>query len=120
MQPLKPLAFTAACLFTIAGILAVGCSDDDKPTAPALQWKWAELGDAMPHTALALTVYNNKLIAAGAQISPWDGSSWASLATYTNGWVNTLTVYDNKLIAGGLFSTAGGINANYIAAWGLR
>ena len=31
--------------------------------------------------------------------------------------VYALVVYDNKLIAGGLFTTAGGVSANYIASW---
>ena len=31
--------------------------------------------------------------------------------------VTALTVYDSKLIAGGCFTTAGGVTADYIAAW---
>ena len=34
-----------------------------------------------------------------------------------NNDVYALTVYDNKLIAGGVFWTAGGVAAKYIAAW---
>jgi hypothetical protein len=34
--------------------------------------------------------------------------------------VYALTVYDNKLISGGNFTTAGGLNVNHIAAWGLQ
>jgi len=33
------------------------------------------------------------------------------------GSVEALTVYNNTLIAGGTFTTAGDVEANYIAAW---
>jgi hypothetical protein len=31
--------------------------------------------------------------------------------------VNAVTAYNNRLIAGGRFDSAGGVRANYIAAW---
>ena len=47
-------------------------------------------------------------------------SSWKPLSSGTNGTVNALTIYDGKLIAAGRFSTAGGVQANCIAAWDGR
>ena len=45
---------------------------------------------------------------------------WAPLETGLNETVFSLSVYDNKLIAGGYFTTAGGVAANRIAAWGPK
>ncbi len=76
----------------------------------------------------ALTVYDNKLIAAGDftdaisdtvhNPAAWDGSSWSALGLGIRGSVGTLTVHDNLLVAGGQFSSAGGVAANNIASWG--
>ena len=95
---------------------------------------WSPLGTGMNAGVDALAVYDNKLIAGGSfttaggvganYIAAWDGSSWSSLGSgmeygpdppYTS--VRALTVYDNMLIAGGEFTTAGGVDVNYIAAW---
>jgi hypothetical protein len=49
-----------------------------------------------------------------------DDIYWSPLGSGMGGdhpYVYALTVYDNKLIAGGYFTTAGGVAANYIAAW---
>ena len=46
----------------------------------------------------------------------WDNSMSSSLPG-VNWYVVALTVYDGKLIAGGYFTTAGGVEANGIAAW---
>jgi len=100
---------------------------------------WSPMGSGMggdePYiTVFALTVYDDELIAGGSfntadgvsanYIAAWDGSSWSALGSgmggnnpYNNPCVTALTVYDNKLIAGGYFTTAGGVSANYIAAW---
>ncbi|NOS85164.1 MAG: T9SS type A sorting domain-containing protein [Ignavibacteria bacterium] len=43
--------------------------------------------------------------------------NWSSLGSGTNGQVLALCVYNNELIVGGSFTTAGGVNANYIAKW---
>jgi len=51
-------------------------------------------------------------------IAKWNGTNWAPLGSGLNGGPNGLTVYNNDLIVGGTFTTAGGINANYIAKWG--
>ena len=52
--------------------------------------------------------------------APIDGDEnwWAGFCyPGTNGYVNTLVEYDGNLIAGGGFTEAGGLSANYIAAW---
>ena len=98
---------------------------------------WSALSSGMGgsgnyHYVLALTVYDNKLIAGGLfttadgvtanNIAAWDGSSWSALHAGTEGvphpQVFTLVVYDSKLIAGGnLLTAAGGVSAVGIAAW---
>lgn len=50
-------------------------------------------------------------------VAAWDGDSWQSLGTGTNGAVFALTVYNGQLVAGGLFTNAGGQAANRIARW---
>ena len=76
---------------------------------------------------IALTVYDNKLVAGGyftaagdvmaRCIAAWDGSTWSPLGSGIDGGVEAMTVYDDKLIAAGGFTTAGGVEANGIAAW---
>ena len=48
-------------------------------------------------------------------IAKWDGTQWEPLGSGTSSNVNALTVYNGELIAGGNFTTAGGMEANYIA-----
>jgi hypothetical protein len=57
-------------------------------------------------------------------IAQWNGSSWSALGTGITGmggqlgYVNALAVAgDGTLYAGGLFATAGGIDANFVAQW---
>jgi len=45
------------------------------------------------------------------------GPIWSPLGSGTNGDVSALTVYNGQLIAGGMFTTAGGVPVNYVAAW---
>ena len=76
---------------------------------------------------LAVTVYDNKLIAGGGftviggvsanYIASWDGSSWSALGTGMNSAVYAFTFYNNRLIAGGGFTMAGGAPASRIASW---
>ncbi len=93
---------------------------------------WWPLGSGMDHSVYALSLYDNKLVAGGEfstaggvgakGIATWDGSAWSWLGSGMRfgvypGFVYALAVYDNKLIAGGWFTTAGGVGANYVAAW---
>jgi len=59
---------------------------------------------------------------AASGIAGWDGSSWGRLGSgiNTGGYVAALAAWNDQLIAGGYFTSAGGVSANYIAAWGLR
>jgi hypothetical protein len=81
---------------------------------------------------LALTVYNNKLIAGGiyttaggmaaANIAEWDGSTWNPLATYMGSGgtveaVYTLTVADSDLVAGGIFTYVDGVGCGNAAGY---
>jgi trimeric autotransporter adhesin len=78
-------------------------------------------------TTSELFVAGGFLQAGGAsanRIAKWDGSTWSSLGSPTNGVnsdVRALAVYDDgtgpALYAGGSFTTAGGIAASRIAKW---
>ncbi len=58
-------------------------------------------------------------------IAKWDGATWSALTgpsgTGVNGTVWALTVFDDgtgpALYVGGTFTTAGGVQVNYIAKW---
>ena len=97
---------------------------------------WHSLGGGLrsqKYGGYALTVYSGKLVAGGEiytaddvdvnGIAAWDGNSWHPLGSGMSGGypydtsVIALTVYNGELIAGGYFTTAGGIDANYIAVW---
>ena len=101
---------------------------------------WAPLGagivyvQTMYSTVKALSVYNNRLFAAGdfqkageavtKNIAAWNDTTWSILNEGTVGdnsnflpGVNALAVYDNKLIVGGDFAIIDGITVNNIAAW---
>jgi hypothetical protein len=89
-------------------MVAVGCSDDDRPADPTTKWRWKSLGTGMSGQGVyALTVYENRLIAGGLSdsaggvsadnIATWDGSSWKSFGSGTNHIVRTVTSYDNKV-----------------------
>ena len=110
--------YMATSLLTIAGMLAVSCSDDDKPVAPTSHWAWRPLGTDTGGMIHSLAVYDGKLIAGGTidtaggvsanDIAAWDGSAWASLGAGMNGPVAALAVGGNKMIGGGDLCTAGG------------
>lgn len=42
---------------------------------------------------------------------------WSDMAGGMNDWVFSSVVYQGELIVGGKFTSAGGVNANYIAKW---
>ncbi|MCC6678099.1 MAG: hypothetical protein IT436_13240 [Phycisphaerales bacterium] len=101
--------------------------------------RWSPLGTGMKDYVFAVTTYDPDgagpappvLVAAGnaagdlAAIASWDGTCWSSLGKGMNDPVLALTMYDPDgagptppvLVAGGLFTTAGGVAANFIAAW---
>ena len=93
---------------------------------------WSELGTGMSHNIgdtfiFDLSIYNNELIAGGIfdsaggipanNIASWDGLSWSTLGSGTNGTVNSLTVFENKLIVAGSFTSAGNKVSAFLAQW---
>ena len=69
------------------------------------------------YTVTACAVYGTKLVVGGGNVVAWDGTTWSSLGSATNGDVSDLAVYDNELIAGGSFYSIGGVDADHIASW---
>jgi hypothetical protein len=104
---------------------------------------WAPLGSGMSTGFIsALAVFDDGSgpalyvggifgIAGGVpaqHIARWNGASWAPLGTGVSGgtatlgtYVTALAVFDDgsgpSLLVGGSFTAAGGVPANYIAAW---
>ncbi|MCH8902630.1 MAG: T9SS type A sorting domain-containing protein [Bacteroidetes bacterium] len=78
-------------------------------------------------TSYAMTVYNSDLIMGGSFTSAsgtgasyvvnYDGSSWTSLSSGTNGFVRALEPFGSNLYVGGDFTTAGGTTVNYLGKW---
>ncbi len=52
------------------------------------------------------------------RVAKWDGVTWSPLGSGMNNSVWRLAVIGPDLYAGGVFTTAGGVNANYVAKWG--
>ena len=93
---------------------------------------WSALGLGMNNYVYALAVSGTDLYAGGAFsaaggvsancIAKWNGTAWSALGDGMNNsglalWVDALAVSGTTLYAGGQFTTAGGVTANYIAAW---
>ena len=96
---------------------------------------WSNLGEGMDHWVDAFTVWDGKLVAGGrfnyaGQVSANHVAFYDELDISSGHWspmgsgVNTtcygveaLTTWNNKLVAGGVFTSAGGVPANYVAAW---
>jgi hypothetical protein len=129
-------ALIIALLTLFAGLLVVGCSDDDKadnPTIPpSLNGTWAPLGTGIGVNTggrvFALTTYDTKLIMGGlftsvdsvaaSNIAAWDGTSWAPLdGGVTGGPVRAFAAWQNYLSVGGAFTNAGGSGADHFALW---
>lgn len=68
-------------------------------------------------TARSLAAYQGNLVAAGAEISEWDGTTWNSLGSAGNGQVHSLCVYGSNLVAGGDFSSVDGVPSEGLAVW---
>jgi hypothetical protein len=95
---------------------------------------WSALGsgldgsNVLPVNAIVVlpngeVVVGGRFLTAGgvsaSNIARWNGSSWSSLGSGTNGRVRALTIMPNgDLVAGGEFTTAGGVPAQFIARWG--
>ena len=94
---------------------------------------WSALSSGMDAWPLALAVSGSDLYAGGAfttaggvsakYIAKWNGTSWSALGFGTGTsdgappYVYALAVSGSDLYAGGLFTTAGGVSANYVAKW---
>ncbi|MBL7129219.1 MAG: T9SS type A sorting domain-containing protein [Ignavibacteria bacterium] len=96
---------------------------------------WSPLGSGMNNTVRVLSFsseYSNNIVAGGSftmagginanRIALWNGTSWTPMTSGMNDIVCSLTLckplgFTTYLIAGGNFTTAGGINANRLAAW---
>ncbi|MFN0151745.1 MAG: FlgD immunoglobulin-like domain containing protein [bacterium] len=105
------------------------------PARRVAEWNgstWAPLGDGLGEPGFSdqvndLVVYQGTLVAAGdfetasgtpvRNIARWDGSSWTSIGTGTNGTIEKLVAYNGLLFATGTFTEAGGVPVNYIARW---
>ena len=112
--------------FTLAGE-----ARDPGDTAPAKAFSdanWISMNPSANEAVLAAVVdgSGNLYIGGGFtavgnvianRIAKWDGSSWTSLGTGLNSWVNALAVSGSDLYAAGPFTTAGGNAANFIAKW---
>jgi hypothetical protein len=106
------------------------------PPVGVVRWSgsaWGVLGSGITGGAVnALTVYNDGggpgLIAGGTfitadgasanRIARWNGSTWQPLGSGMPADVDALTVYNGQLVAAGNFHTAGGVAADFIAAYG--
>ncbi|MBK8099538.1 MAG: delta-60 repeat domain-containing protein [Planctomycetes bacterium] len=73
----------------------------------------------LPGGDLVVTgTFNNAGGATIHNIARWNGSTWASFGSGTNGEVNAVVRMPNgDLVAGGLFTMAGGLPVNRIARW---
>ncbi|MBU6412413.1 MAG: hypothetical protein KGS45_02980 [Planctomycetes bacterium] len=97
---------------------------------------WNPLGSGMTYqpgrvpAVLAMCVLSNGDLIAGGQfpaaggvpgtpyIARWNGLSWASVGSGTDGQVSALDVLpNNDLVVGGQFTRAGGVTVNRIARW---
>jgi hypothetical protein len=115
---------------TAGGVPAMGIAKWDGSAWSALG---SDMGGSYPYVrALAVNVTNlyagGELVTAGGVqvngIAKWDGNSWSPLgsgvSTYGGGgigYVYALALSGTNLYAGGLFTTAGGAPASYIARW---
>jgi hypothetical protein len=120
--------------FTHAGAVDVNC------IAMRVGGTWTSMGqgiqndnaNAIIHVSALARMPNGDIIAAGAfsragglpanNIARWNGSAWSplggGLGSGVSGSVSALAVMPSgELIAGGLFTTAAGAPANFIARW---
>jgi hypothetical protein len=105
----------------------------DAPAGRVALWdgsSWSSLGSGMNDEVACLSIYDGKIVTAGAfdglstsSIVRWDGTSWKPIDGGVAGGlfgipvVYDLVVHDGGLIAGGNFTSAGGIAVGNIASW---
>ena len=92
------------------------------PTNHIAKWDgtaWSALGSGMDDAVHALAVDGTgHLYAGSSSIMQWDGSAWLALGSGMNNAINALAVDGaGHLYAGGVFTSAGGVTAKYIAQW---
>jgi len=92
---------------------------------------WMPVGSGITgtdvNTTWALCAYDSVLYAGGwfntaggitvNDIAQWNGSTWDSTGTGTDGFISAMAVYKGDLYAGGQFNTIGGVAASDIARW---
>ncbi len=88
-------------------------------------------GSGVPAVVVnAMTVFNGDLIVAGGfqrvngaagpianGIARWNGTSWQTMGSGSNGTVYALAVHNSELYAAGAFTSMGGVSVNRIALW---
>jgi hypothetical protein len=130
--PVSALAVSGANLYVGGGFTTAG----GVPATNIAKWNgsaWSALGSGINGAVEALAVSGTNLYAGGEfttaggmpvnAIAKWNGSAWSALGSGitlgsdVSGRVQALAVSGTNLYAGGLFTTAGGVPANYIAKW---
>ena len=101
-------------------------------TSAAFSQTWNTMASGMNVGVNAIVEYKGKLIVggyfntAGGQtanhIAQWDGSQWSTLGTGLTGStsfdnVAAMAVYNGDLYVAGIFTSAGGNAADYVAKW---
>jgi trimeric autotransporter adhesin len=117
-----------ACLVMLHAAAAAGAQAD-------LNWQGGFHYPGLNGNVRASILYEDALVvggdftSAGGEIvngiARWDGASWTPLGSgvaiqhpsYGRAAVYALTVYDGALIAGGVFTSAGGVPASFVARW---
>jgi hypothetical protein len=134
----KALAVSGSTLYA-GGLFSYARNNTTVKFNGVAKWdgsSWSGLGSGMGGNApyvLALAVSGTNLYAGGEftkaggtnanYVAQWNGSSWSPLGSGmaavggNTPRVLALAVSGTTLYAGGEFTTAGGINANYIAQW---
>jgi hypothetical protein len=86
---------------------------------------WQQLASGMNGRILALTVFEDKLIAGGKftnaggvsvnYIAQWEDTTWVPICSGLDGPVHALTIHQGKLVAGGSFT--GGVAVLNDSSW---
>lgn len=132
--PHPPTLYAGGDFYEAAGILVNKVAKWDGTS-------WSGVGGGLDNDANALAIYDDDgagphlpvLVAAGSfttaggvaanRIAKWDGISWSPLGTGLNDVAISLLVFDEPgpdppvLLIGGVFTSAGGMQANRIARW---